>query len=522
VACAFPEASAGPANGAAPDPAQAVAQESARIDAMALCSPSGSAGEPSDWLPAAINAQLSKPENRIDGQDWSGQDLTGKDLTGKVLTHLTLKGTKLRNADLSGAIVCGSDLSGADLGGARLDNALVAGGSKLDGANLTKASARGLMIADASYENLRIDGADLRDAKLVCESDEIQCITREGDFASMAGADLRGATVAHLWRAVPGLAEARLAGLSTRLDAIFQENYSELAQGVGPNATITLFPSSGYSGGRTEFATEELAQIPGVVEQMRAASAHPGFECSKARSNVEKAICTDPKLAALDVALSWLWSNLKHTPALNAAQKKWLSTRATCAPSDRKTSSGDTFEEFLRPEEFASPVDPDGCIGVAYVRRIKELAPQSSLAAVRSGTYTTDAPLELPQGKASALAQKYLSARGYRQDEIIVGNWGGGAGKIAGEGIWANGHMCGFESPEKDTKRTGSRVQIFEDGSDRDEKYSVSFVVTPQVAIWVGGAKQFQCGARGGWSIAYFRQPDRLFSAVAKPGQEAR
>jgi uncharacterized protein len=55
---------------------------------------------------------------------------------------------------------------------------------------------------------------------------------------------------------------------------------------------------------------------------MRAASAHPGFECSKARSSVEKAICTDPKLAALDVALSWLWSNLKHTPALNAAPKK--------------------------------------------------------------------------------------------------------------------------------------------------------------------------------------------------------
>ena len=221
VACAFPEASAGPANGAAPDLAQAVAQEPARIDAMALCSPSGSAGEPSDWLPAAINAQLSKPENHIDGQDWSGQDLTGKNLTGKVLTHLTLKGTKLRNADLSGAIVCGSDLSGADLGGARLDNALVAGGSKLDGANLTKASARGLMIADASYENLRIDGADLRDAKLVCESDEVRCISQEGDFASMAGADLRGATVAHLWRAVPGLAEARLAGLSTRTRCAF-------------------------------------------------------------------------------------------------------------------------------------------------------------------------------------------------------------------------------------------------------------------------------------------------------------
>jgi hypothetical protein len=112
---------------------------------------------------------------------------------------------------------------------------------------------------------------------------------------------------------------------------------------------------------------------------------------------------------------------------------------------------------------------------------------------------------------------KYLKARGYRQDEIAVENWGGRAGKIAGEGTWPNGHMCGFESSEHDTKRTGSRVQIFDNALVHDEKYSISFVVTPQVVIWVGGAHQFQCGARGGWSVVYFRQPDKLFATVAKP-----
>jgi hypothetical protein len=254
-----------------------------------------------------------------------------------------------------------------------------------------------------------------------------------------------------------------------------------------------------------------------MIAQMQAASVHPSFECSQARGNVEKAICADPRLAALDAALSWLWSNLKHTPALNAAQRKWLPTRATCAPADRNPSSDDYFGEVLRQEWFAPPPNPAGCIGIAYLRRIRELAPQSSSPAVRSGTYTTDPPLELPPGSASALALKYLKARGYRQDEIAVENWGGGVGKIAGEGTWGNGHMCGFESSEQDTKRTGSRVQIFDDAVHRDEKYSTSFVVTPQVAIWVGGANQFQCGARGGWSVAYFRQPDKLFATVAKP-----
>jgi uncharacterized protein YjbI with pentapeptide repeats/uncharacterized protein YecT (DUF1311 family) len=531
LAIAFGKALAGPANGGASSEAQAVAQEPAPIlDAMWVCGVSGSAGEPRDALPAEINTQLSHQDNRIEGQDWSGQDLAGKNFRGKVLVHVSLKNAKLRKADLSGAIICGSDLSGADLTGAKLEGALIAGGTRLNGSNLTNVSAHRLIVADATYENLRIDGADLRDARFICEGELSRCLGKSGSFATMTGADLRGATVEHLWPPAPGLGSAHLAGMSTPLDApvlgglappSVQENSLELASGVGPGGQMAFFPAYGYSGSRAEFSAEELTEIPAMIEQMQAASVHPSFECSQARGSVEKAICADPRLAALDAALNWLWGKLKHTPALNAAQKKWLSTRATCAPADRSPSSGDYFEEFLRPEWFAPPPNPTGCIGMAYIRRIKELAPQSSLAEVRSGTYTTDPPLELPQGKVSTLAKKYLKARGYRQDEIAVETWGGGTGKIAGEGTWANGHMCGFVSSEKNTKRIGSRVQVFEDGSNRDDRYSASFVITPQVAIWVGGQKQFQCGARGGWSIAYFRQPDKLFATVAKPERKA-
>jgi uncharacterized protein YjbI with pentapeptide repeats len=492
-------------------PINATASAQTQADPMSVCSVSGEASEPQDSLPADINAQLSNPANRINKQDWSGQDLSGKSFKGKVLVHVMFKKARLQGADLSDAIICGSDLGGADLTGARLDRTLIGGFSRLDGANLTNVSAHRLVVADASYEDLRIDGTDLSDAHLICEGDLSRCLTERGSFATMIGADLRGATVEHLSDAVPGLGSARLAGLRTQLEATSQANYPELAKGVGPDGHMTFFPGYGYAGSPAEFTAEELANIPAMIAQMQAASVHSSFACSKATSSVEKAICSDPKLAALDAAMGWLWGKLEHTPALNAAQKKWLAERATCVPANLNAT--DHFDEFLRPEPFASPANPDGCIGMSYVKRIKELATQSSLAEVPSATYTTDPPLELPQGKAAALAQKFLTARGYREDEIVIENWGRGAGKIGGQGTWANGHMCGFESSEPDTKRVGSRVQVFEEGAGQDDRYSTSFVVTPQVVIWVGGDNQFQCGARGGWSNAYFRQPNELFSA---------
>jgi hypothetical protein len=105
-------------------------------------------------------------------------------------------------------------------------------------------------------------------------------------------------------------------------------------------------------------------------------------------------------------------------------------------------------------------------------------------------------------------------ARGYRQDEIVVENLGKVTGKVSGSGLWGNGHECGFEASEAETKQMGSRFQIFDDATNRDEKYSVSFVITPKVIIRAGGYAGFQCGARGGWSDVYYRQPDDLIAGA--------
>jgi len=200
---------------------------------------------------------------------------------------------------------------------------------------------------------------------------------------------------------------------------------------------------------------------------------------------------------------------VEHTPDLIAEQRAWLDARANCPPAAEDPSAAD-----WSLHSFISAADPQACIALSYARRIRDLAAKASPVAIPNGTYTTDRPLQLPQGGSAALAEKFLTARGFRRDEITVEGVGGGAGKITGYGLWANGHQCGFEATVAEMGRVGAQFRIEDGAAPSDDHYSVSFVITPQVAIRVGGSRQFQCGARGGWSDVYFRQPDRLMSKI--------
>jgi uncharacterized protein YjbI with pentapeptide repeats len=482
--------SAGPADNVAVEaaPPQGAGPSPVERDALFACMDAAEPKAQGDL--SGATGQLQNPDNRIEGQDWSGQDLSGKNFRGKVLVGVKLTGAKLRGADLTDAIICGSDLTGADLSGAHLDRALIGGDTNLKGANLTNASGRALKIANASARDIRIDGADLRGAGFVCfQIAPPTCSWSDVSFASMTGADLRGATIDRLWESPSSLHTAHLDQMTTQLDGDVDLDFAQLADGVGESGRITFIPSYGHSGLKTDFTGGELRQLAAVLPRIPSTSSQPSFDCARAKTDVEKAVCADPKLAALDNALNWLWKRVEHTSEQMAAQKKWTATRGTCPTGDPKT-----------------------CIGLAYAERIRQLGPKSSSALVGSGTYTTDPPLELPQGQYSALVRKFLMARGYREDEITVENLGNGAGKVSGDGLWANGHLCGFEASEAEVERMGSKFRINDNPAAPDEKYNVSFIITPQVVIWAGGDNQFQCGARGSWSEVYYRQPDELVS----------
>jgi uncharacterized protein len=86
-------------------------------------------------------------------------------------------------------------------------------------------------------------------------------------------------------------------------------------------------------------------------------AAKPGFDCAKASSQVEKLICSDAELAALDRSLSDLYAVvLRHTPAgehrqLKAEQRGWIKGRDDCWKDD----------------------DMRGCVASEYRTRIDEL-----------------------------------------------------------------------------------------------------------------------------------------------------
>lgn len=67
------------------------------------------------------------------------------------------------------------------------------------------------------------------------------------------------------------------------------------------------------------------------------------FDCSKATTEIEIAICGDPELSALDELLGQLWKKLDPSVSLVAEQKAWLSQRDEPQPKD----SEETKLEFL-------------------------------------------------------------------------------------------------------------------------------------------------------------------------------
>lgn len=259
--------------------------------------------------------------------------------------------------------------------------------------------------------------------------------------------------------------------------------------GAAEQGQAAPIPFRSQNGAMAWFSAQELQQLPSIIGNMQA---QPSFDCARARSAAENAICASPELAALDNGLNWLWRRSEHGSAETAAQARWLVTRNGCPESEENRL------QFRR------------CLEQAYVARIKDIAPKTPSSVVGSGRYTSDTPLRLPKGEAAAaLMHKYLSTRGYSADEITIDVLGSGNGRIAGYANGANGHSCSLTEAEAGMKRAGAVFRATADGDMAD------FIITPDVVI-VGNTR-FQCGARAGWSETYYRQPDDLIEELKQP-----
>lgn len=101
-------------------------------------------------------------------------------------------------------------------------------------------------------------------------------------------------------------------------------------------------------------AAMALAVVLAAAMPLAALAGTPSFDCDRARSDVEKLICADDELAALDVRMAKSFATeLARAPAdavsgLKAGQRAWR-------------------QQLLRCEQAA---DPHRCIRDAYVKRL--------------------------------------------------------------------------------------------------------------------------------------------------------
>ncbi|MEZ4463100.1 MAG: pentapeptide repeat-containing protein [bacterium] len=112
-------------------------------------------------------ASRGREGNRLSAPraDLRGRDLQGLDLRGAALLEARLHGADLRGARLDDALLSAADLTGADLRGASARRAHLRG-ARLVGARID-ADLRGADLREVAFDQARVEGIALRDARVV-------------------------------------------------------------------------------------------------------------------------------------------------------------------------------------------------------------------------------------------------------------------------------------------------------------------------------------------------------------------
>ena len=185
-----------------------------------------------------------------------------------------------------------------------------------------------------------------------------------------------------------------------------------------------------------------LACLGVVILVRSSAAASPSFDCEKVTGFVEKLICSDAALAAIDVKMAALYAQaLKRAPAstkkeLRKEQRGWLKTRNAC-------------ETYTEPQR--------NCVSYAYEQRISRLEGLIS-EYTDAGTKPAEDAFTYRCEDGSTLVFSLLAsdqariARGDAQLTLLHVPSGSGA-KYENGGIlfWSKGDEATFEQEGKST-----------------------------------------------------------------------
>jgi uncharacterized protein len=161
------------------------------------------------------------------------------------------------------------------------------------------------------------------------------------------------------------------------------------------------------------------------------------FDCNKASTFVEKAICSDSRLTSMDDQLGHLYKDAlaasSNSAALKAEQRAWLSSRDQCKDSD--------------------------CIMKAYADRISTLTAMSSPA--KSGDFTGT----YKAANGDVLVQQTPDGR---IKFAISATWKANVGEVSGE-VPLKGNAASYTDKDNDCglsfKFASGKLVVTQDGS---------------------------------------------------------
>lgn len=114
------------------------------------------------------------------------------------------------------------------------------------------------------------------------------------------------------------------------------------------------------------------------------------FDCAKAKTDVEKAVCADPQLSDLDVQLAAAWRSMlnavKDPAALRLKQREWAEGRSSCSEGEMQSCLADSYSARIKllhemeaalhdaPSRGSGKPDPTG-----FRLLVKRLADESAV-----------------------------------------------------------------------------------------------------------------------------------------------
>ncbi|MBV7257959.1 pentapeptide repeat-containing protein [Erythrobacter crassostreae] len=405
----------------------------------------------------------------------------------------SLAGSNWENADYPGVGFLQSDLTDANFRRARIENAIFHD-SALTNAIMQDAFIKGGRFSGSwarSVTNWDLSGSDLTQFVFDCGITIGDGCTLERDGIKFAYANLEKADISSF----PTWGTADFDGAVFKSTKIAPKQIRYLV-GINPVGTIVL-----HGGNERSYLTKShFQQLHALSKIVVEEKSEPSFQCSDARTIVEKLICGEyeTRLRTLDRRMTFLYTNgwPHHSPGLQP-QRAWLKERNKCEDAD--------------------------CVETAYNDRINAVLAANGepmFLDLGESAYFIPDTIGLPKSIiGSELYERIVPAvAGEAMASVRITRELDGTYSAIGQSIGANAHICSLSGTSLSFDSTSGWFSSTDEGSN---SWPLFQIIRDELTIYKNGrfsdsrpensSAFVSCGAR-----AYFPDMQRIFYDTEK------